>query len=397
MAVGLTWLAPVVWSASGREHRKTREILSLKMDALGYAQIDTSAGYQLGATANQQDLGLESAAALLACAQQSIVLVEHLEDDQYWLCSIEDGAIFPAGDLIGSKDLIAERLREICSDIAGTGIRIYDKSDFFGIENAIRQDFVDLVKNVTPNSDISCRPIQKKQLNKPALGIAIGFVFVCTIVGTWYQLTAVDSSEERQNSQMQASQHEFDQERLAVQSSLSQNSPALLATFTDTIYNRPLRAGGWRTQSYEWQDGMVSVTWHRDHGNILNISKHLENRQFQVIEGAGYVTEKFDFPALAKTESVDIEILLGDSKDRMFLLDSLATISGDWSLNTGQIIGNQFRVARSQLHGSGNQLYQMISTALKLKNQPVHLTRFKVVLGDSFHWELEGHYYADAN
>ena len=397
MAVGLTWLAPILWSASGRERRKVHNTLSLEMEAVGYAQIDMSSGYQLGATTNPQELGLESAAALLAHAQQSVVLIEHLGNDQFWLCSIEDGAVFPAGDLIGNKDLIAERLKEIRSDIAGTSIPVYDKFDSFGIDNAVRQDFVELVKNITPKSDIACKQVQKRKLNKPALGAAIGIVLICASAGTWHYFKRADSIEERQEIQEQTSQHTYEQERFAVQHSLDQNTPALLATFADTIFNRPLRAAGWRTHAYEWQDDAVSVIWHRDHGTVLDISEHLGNRQYEVTDSAESVTENFDFPASTRLETDKLEYFLGDRTDRMLLLDSLAAIPGNWSLTMNQRIGNQFRVVRSHLRGSGNQIHQMISSALRLKNQPIHLTRIKVTLGNSFHWELEGHYYATAD
>lgn len=397
MAVGLTWLAPVMWSASGRERRKTRNFLSLNMEAVGYAQVDTSAGYQLGATANQQEIGLESAAALLAHAQQSIVLIEYLGNDQYWLCSIEDRAIFPVGDLVGNRDMISQRLNEIRSDIAGTEIRVFDKSGSFEIDNALRQDFAQLVENVTPGSDITCKSIQKQKINKPALGAVIATGLICAIAGTGCYFNRINSLEERQRLHEQAAQRNYEQELLALQISLNQNSPALLAIFADTIFDRPLRVAGWRTHSYEWQDNQVSVIWHREHGDISGISEHLGNRLFEVTEGAGSVTEKFDLPASFRSENDNIEDLLGDGPDRMALLDSLVAIPGNWSLKAGQQIGKQFPVTRSQLRGSGSQLNQMISSAIKLKNQPVHLTHFKVTLGDSFRWELEGYYYANAD
>ena len=182
-----------------------------------------------------------------------------------------------------------------------------------------------------------------------------------------------------------------------MQHSLKQNTPALLATFADKIFDRPLWAAGWRTHTYEWQDDAVSVIWHRDHGTVLDISEHLGDRQYEVTDGAESVTEKFEFPASTRSEMDNVDYLLGDRTDRMLLLDSLAAMPGNWSLTVNQRIGNQFRVVKSRLRGSGNQIHQMISSAISLKNQPIHLTRIKVTLGKSFHWELEGHYYANAD
>ena len=100
------------------------------------------AGTQLGATIDHDDIGLPSAAAWLAQAQHSAVLVERLPENLYWLCAIEDGAVFPAGDMVGGKDLIAARLDEIRTDIAGSGILMYDKTGSFGLIDAEPLDFL---------------------------------------------------------------------------------------------------------------------------------------------------------------------------------------------------------------------------------------------------------------
>ena len=126
LALGLKWLAPGAIPAGAGAGRKARELAGMKPPPVGFVQLETAGGTQLGATTDKEDIGLQSAAAWLAQAQLSAVLVERLTVDLYWLCAIEDGAVFPAGDMVGGKDLIAARLDEIRTDIAGSGIRIYD-------------------------------------------------------------------------------------------------------------------------------------------------------------------------------------------------------------------------------------------------------------------------------
>ena len=116
---------------------------------------------------DKEDIGLQSAAAWLAQAQLSAVLVESLPENLYWLCAIEDGAVFPAGDMVGGKDLIAARLDEIRTDIAGSGIRMYDKTGSFGLIDAEPLDFSDLAAGFDAAADILCQPARTRSLKKP--------------------------------------------------------------------------------------------------------------------------------------------------------------------------------------------------------------------------------------
>ena len=113
-------MCPVRFLLRQAKHARARGLQTIRPIPLGYAELETPAGTQTGATADPTDIGLESSAAWLALAQSSAVLIEKLDSDQYWLCAVEDGAVFPAGDIIGDKDLIASRLDEIRLDIEGT-------------------------------------------------------------------------------------------------------------------------------------------------------------------------------------------------------------------------------------------------------------------------------------
>ncbi len=397
MAIGLTWLAPALRSPTGRERRKTRELLSLDMNVVGYTEMETPAGSQLGATPDKEDLGLNSGAAHLAQAQRSVVLIERLAANLYWLCTIEDGAVFPAGDLIGQKFFIEERLKEIRSDIAGKNIPLYDKFGEFEIEGALNLDFAELVDGVAPASDITCRPIQTRKLNKPVLGVAVGALLACSAVGAWQYIDHADEADRQRLLRQQAFQKTFDQERVALSQQLSQHAALLLATLSDTVYDRPLRAGGWRTHSYEWQDDVISVTWLREHGDVNDISAYLESRQFEFSHDAKIVTEIIPFAATLRSEDDEFEKRLDQKSERMQLLDQLAKLPGHWTLDPARPFGERYPVTRSRLIGGSSQLNEMIAAAISLKELPLHVSRVKVTLADSFSWELEGDYFAYAD
>ncbi len=397
MAINITWLAPVLWSTPSRERRKIRELMSLPLNPVGYAELETSVGYQLGATPDHNDVGLISAGALLAQAQRSAVLVQQLDEDRFWLCTVEDGAVFPAGDLVGNREFIAERLREIRSDIAGKNIPLFDKSASFAIEDALPSDFDDLVNGVKPTSDISCKPITSKKVNKTGLiAISIGLI-TCLSIGTWQYFSYMEKAQAQHMQNQQATQNAHNQKRLALQRSLNQNSSALLATIADKIFDRPLRAAGWRVHSYEWQNDVILVTWHRNHGSISDIKKYLAEGEYQFFEDATSLVEKIEFPATVRAQADDVETRLANASDRLQLLDTLSALPGQWSLKPARPIGDDYPVTRAQLSGNSNQLHEMIATAVSLKDLPLKVSRITVRLGDSFQWELEGDYFAKSD
>ena len=69
--------------------------------------------------------------------------------------------------MVGGKDLIAARLDEIRTDIAGSGIRMYDQSGSFGLTDAEPLDFSDLAAGFDADTDIICQPTRSRSLKKP--------------------------------------------------------------------------------------------------------------------------------------------------------------------------------------------------------------------------------------
>ena len=313
LAAGLTWLVPGTLPTTLSEARKARKLQTIKPTPLGYAELETPAGTQTGATPDPTDIGLESSAAWLALAQSSAVLIEKLDFDQYWLCAVEDGAVFPAGDIIGDKDLIASRLDEIRLDIEGTNIRLFEKTGLFALNDCEPLDLSDLIADIEPQGDISCRLIHTRNLRKPLLTSITAVLIAIGGYGAWnyYQKFTDDSSETNQIRLAVRQAQSVETEKMLLTENLSQNASALLATLADTVYSRPLRAAGWHTDSYEWSKDSVTATWQRAHGSIADISGHLESRDHHLDEKSGTMIERFEFPAHKIAELPPIEEYLG--------------------------------------------------------------------------------------
>ncbi len=389
LVLGLSWLPPDAIPASARESRQNRYLTSLKPTPQGYVSISPSSGTQFGTTVDAQDIGLESAAAWLAQNHPSIVVVEKLDDENYWLCAIEDGAIFPAGDVIGQKDLITSRFEEVVTDIAGTDIRLCSNVEFATSPKLEHISFAKLIAGSSPTDDIRCVPIYVRNKRRPVIA-ALVVVALCIYPAWQLFLQSPEPVAEVDSGSEQALQNEIDH----FNELLNQNSSALLATFADAIHNRPLRAAGWQNTSYEWKNGVANAFWTRGHGDLASITEHLRERDFELIEKSGVVVERFEFPAVKRSETNLVDEISGGPKQRYQLIDMLAQMPGKWALGKAQEIGSQYRVNKSPLKGSSKRLATAILFAKKIRNQPFIVERIEVELGSSFAWEIEGQYYA---
>ena len=396
VALGLKWLPPGAIPAGASAGRIARELAGMKPPPVGFAQLESAGGLQLGATTDQEDIGLESAAAWLAQAQQSAVLVERLSEKLWWLCATEDGAVFPAGDMVGEKDLIAARLDEIRTDIAGTSICIYDKSGSFGLADAEPLDFSDLVAGYDADSDIICQPTRTRNLKKPLAILAAVLMISASVYGARsLYLSYMDATlESGQDVQAQRQAKSLNDAKNLLQRELEQNAPALLATLVDTISGRPLRAAGWRAAEYEWSGNEVTATWRREHGSVAGIADHLRDAQFSLDEKTGQVVERFQFPAPVLTDAPPLDNRLGGLSERMTLIDILAYLPGQWSLQPATTSGKLYPVRRSAFSGEAETLHAAIEIARVLRSLPIRIKTVTISLESSHVWNIEGYYYA---
>ena len=396
LALGLKWLPPGAIPAGASAGRIARELAGMKPPPVGSAQLESAGGLQLGATTDQEDIGLHSSAAWLAQAQQSAVLVEKLSEKLWWLCATEDGAVFPAGDMVGEKDLIAARLDEIRTDIAGTSICIYDKSGSFGLADAEPLDFSDLVAGYDADSDIICQPTRTRNLKKPLAVLAAVLMISASVYGARnLYLSYMDATlESGQDAMAQRQAKSLNKEKNLLQRELEQNAPALLATLADTISGRPLRAAGWRATEYEWSSNEVAATWRREHGSVAGIAGHLRDAQFSLDEKTGQMVERFQYPAPVLTDAPPLENRLGGLSERMTLIDILAYLPGQWSLQPATTSGNLYPVRRSEFSGEAETLHTAIEIARVLRSLPIRIETVTISLENSHVWNIEGYYYA---
>ena len=399
LALGLKWLPPGAVPTGASAGRKARELAGMKPPPVGFVQLETTGGLQLGATTDQEDIGLKSAAAWLAQAQLSAVLVERLTENLYWLCATEDGAIFPAGDMVGGKDLIAARLDEIRTDIAGSGICMYDKTGSFGLIDAEPLDFSDLAAGFDADADILCQPTRSRNLKKPLAILATVLLITASGYGARsLYLSYMDASlESDQDVQAQRQTRRLNDERKLLHQELEQNAPALLATLADTISGRPLRAAGWRATQYEWSGNQVTATWRREHGSMAGITEHLGSAQFSLDEKTGQVVEQFEFPAPLLSDAAPLEDRLGGLQERMTLIDLMANLPGKWSLQLAKAAGKHYPIRRSTFSGSGETLHTAVEIARVLRSLPIRIKTVTISLAKPHVWNIEGDYYAKNN
>ena len=396
LALGLKWLAPGAIPAGAGAGRKARELAGMKPPPVGFVQLETAGGMQLGATIDQDDIGLPSAAVWLAQAQNSAVLVERLTDNLYWLCAIEDGAVFPAGDMVGGKDLIAARLDEIRTDIAGSGIRIYDISGSFGLTDAEPLDFSDLVAGFDAAADSICQPARSRSLKKPLAVLATVLLITASGYGVRdLYLSYMDTTlESGQDDLAQRRAKSLNDEKNLLQRELEQNAPALLATIADTISSRPLRAAGWRATQYEWSGNQVAATWRREHGNMAGIAEHLVDAQFNLNEKTGQVVESFEFPAPLLSDAAPLE-------DRLGGLPGTYDADRPHGISAGQVVaapatssGKHYKINRSSFSGEAETLHSAIDVARVLRSLPIRIRTVTISLENPHVWNIEGDYYA---
>ena len=400
LALGLKWLAPGAIPAGAGAGRRARELAHLKPPPVGFVQLETAGGPQLGATTDKEDIGLQSAAAWLAQAQLSAVLVERLPTENlYWLCATEDGAVFPAGDMVGGRDLIAARLDEIRTDIAGSGIQMYDKSGSFGLTEAEPLDFSDLAASFDADADIICQPTRTRSLKKPLAILATALMIAASGYGARsLYLSYMDATlESGQDAMAQRQAKSLNDEKNLLQRELEQNAPALLATLADTISSRPLRAAGWRAAEYEWSGDEVAATWRREHGNVAGIAEHLRDAQFSLDEKTGQVVERFHFPAPLLPDATPLDNRLGGLPERMTLIDIMAYLPGKWSLQPATTSGKHYPFRRSTFSGEAETLHAAIEIARVLRSLPIRIKTVTISLENSHVWNIEGDYYAKNN
>ena len=396
-SLGLTWLAPGLTTPNSSKSKKFKELRVIRPTPCGIVEFNTPAGMQVGAVTDPDDLGLESAAARLAICRSSAVLIEQLSIDEYWLCAVEDGAVFPAGDIVGNKDFIENRLAEIKTDIAGTGIQLYERQGQFNEPNAVPMGFLELVSESLPDTIPICQPIEHKFPKKQLIAAVACVLVVMGVYFSWAHLSNYISDDEAEKLKTKQQAKALNDEKEAVRQALMQNAPALLASMTDLIYERPLRTSGWRNHSYEWHNNKITAKWRREYGNLSQITEYLSDKDHELNEATGNMIEIFEFHAQMLPENSSLESLLGNESNRYEILDTLAKLPGKWTLGPNKSEGRLYKYRRSSLTGSCTKLIDAIFVARSFIGHPFRINRIKVSLNNEFNWQIDGDVYAKHN
>ena len=395
LVIGLNWMKPGAISNTTHASRINRKLRKSQPTPVAYATIVTRDGLQPGVTSHTDEIDKTSAAAWLAAAKSSIILVEKIEDEKYWLSAIEDGTVFPVGDIVGNKDIISNRLAELQIDTDGSDILYVDTKNEFDILNSTTNSFKELVAGTKPPEESICRPLRTRENRKYLLTAATASAIAIVGYGGWLLYDNYWGKHQNQVhlNQTDSTTIKKTKERSIIQNELSQDSGALIVFFIDLISDRPLHAAGWKSISYRWSKGEIEAKWSRLNGNLASISNYLGERDWEFDESSGIVTERINFPAPKHDKNIDLDSLLGGIQNRYRFLDLLAESPGTWSISSPRERGKFYPVKLSTLASSGKGLSSVHSAVSMLRKNPVHLSEFTVNLDNNIHWNLVGSYY----
>ena len=396
LALDLTWLAPDQDPSARKIRNHPRDLLKIKPTPTCYANIEFPWGTQIAVSTETGAVDHLPAAAWLAAAQKTAILVEELGNKEYWLCAVEDGIVFPAGDIVGDFDRITARITELRGDLAGAQIACYDKLGSFELPNPQPLDFSDLTSGTQPDDAWIVKPLRARKDRKFLYAAAA--TGLCLVAGysAWHlhtrsldQVTPIDTaSVDRQRALLE-------HEKSILETALTQNPGSIVDELSRQISVRPYRAAGWRNTSVEWQSKQITAKWERDHGTYEALAEYLENREFTLDEKTGTVSERFELEAPPPSE-INLESYMDAAPTRYAILDALATLPGKWTLAPATEIGTQYRARKSLLTGTATGFSSARAAAEFFYTHPVNVRTISVDLTSRARWRFEGDAYEPA-
>lgn len=388
LAIGLSWLAPGFYPNGMSTSRKERALLKQKPPPVGYVEIKTRDGIQTGQSFDETHSGYPAAAAILAQEGSALVLVEPIDENLYWLCAVESGAVWPAGDITGTRNQIRTRLQEIMQDMVEPSV--YDPARQFEIETSDPVGFDDLVNELP--ADLQITPLPKTIISKPLRwGSAVASV-VAVILAGWFLYVdrfstepAVDPSKQHDVANRQK---EYDR----IEHVLQQDPVRLLFNVINTVFARPLRSGGWRQAEYEWTNNSLKATWINERGTIGSLTETLPPGSWTMDTTGTRILETIELLAPQKEPTVDLDRLF-EHASRYRFIDELASLSGRWLINAAESEGTHYKVSRSVVNASKLSADTSINSVTALAESPFRITRLKWALDRKFEMSLEGEFY----
>lgn len=283
----------LVWEDLDSNKTKAQIISILDENAckFGVHKKNTSE-QQLGYT-NDKDLkGALSAAYVLSCIEENITIIEQLDDDNFWVCGVNEGKVISTTDIIVSRSELAQCI----SDLIGT---------YTDIELEVELTCSELVAEVLTELDLGLNIVElqsledklqsfdlKKQVQKqariisqkgvPVLGVALGLVILGAGAVAFSLTSQTNEYVEMENEWVTPepsrptlhikSQEEIiaeikaqayaEEVRWLTEDFINNDPVAVINSFIDLQKRIPMFIGGWEVEKIDYE---------RAKGNFLSV------------------------------------------------------------------------------------------------------------------------------
>lgn len=141
--------------------------------------------YQVGLSSDAADVGAYSAAATLADHFADVVVVEPLENGQYWICVIAGGEVLPGGDQLVGEEIVDDALTDLLGELGAALDRIFVCAPETLAENHdLESDFSDGFGALLEAQSIPVRRAHKVRkltgISWPAVGL-VALLIACSL------------------------------------------------------------------------------------------------------------------------------------------------------------------------------------------------------------------------
>lgn len=286
-AIGLRW-SNTPGDKVAAEVASLSEELGMSHAVIRKTVTDGVTRTQVGLSDERIHAGMISAAALLADIEDSLILIEEVGSNSYWICAIADNQVLVGSDIIIEKDELYQSTTDIIKIFTDSGSEIKlcvsrELADFIGVGVYKEDTFASLVEKSRTNN---VAKTFKKYTIKGVKGIprsAILFLVFASLCGglTYYTISSQNAQEselERQQAideTMVIVKKEPSQEELLAKALeeekvwftkmlISQNSPSLMNDMNTFVRSISVNQAGWTAISASYSSENpddVTVKW----------------------------------------------------------------------------------------------------------------------------------------
>ena len=157
LVLGLEW-SKLAGDKPADAAKRTAQARKCNMGVLWSVSVDDDEGlsskivHSLGLCHNRFKGAIYSGAAALAMAQSSVIGIEQLDDDLFWMIVTENGRVLPGYDSLGSEAEIKRKLQELALDIQLDYMQSYMTAQVaqrFSIDESIDESPLNLIGKST--------------------------------------------------------------------------------------------------------------------------------------------------------------------------------------------------------------------------------------------------------